>query len=81
MPADRAREVARLLATGAWTHDHPLTAADLNMLGLPLRVGLPEEERELMSLYPQPRGRTPAVEYAPSPSVPMPAPARERSLR
>ena len=27
------------------------------MLGLPLRVGLPEEERELMSLYPQPRGR------------------------
>jgi hypothetical protein len=32
-----------------------------------VKVGVPEEERELMQLYPQPRGRTPSVEYVPGP--------------
>ena len=75
MPRERAREVAHLLATGVWTHDHPLQAADLSELGLPIRVGVPPLERALMTLYPQPRGRTPAVEYVPGPPRP-PAPAR-----
>jgi ClpP class serine protease len=66
----RARETARLLASGVWTHDYPLGAAQLQALGLPIRVGVPELERELMTLYPQPRGRTPAVEYAPGPPAP-----------
>src|SRR3954471_17185496 len=56
MPRQRAREVAHLLATGVWTHDHPLEAAQLQELGLPVRAGVPELERELMTLYPQPRG-------------------------
>jgi ClpP class serine protease len=77
MPPERAHEVARLLATGTWTHDHPLQAEELTLLGLPVRVGVPPEERELMSLYPQPRGRTPAVEYVPSPAVPSLPPRRE----
>src|SRR5438128_1414104 len=64
-PPDRARDVARLLATGVWTHDHPLLPPDLQLLGLPVRVGVPEEERQLMSLYPQPRGREAAVEFVP----------------
>jgi ClpP class serine protease len=72
MEAARAAETARLLATGVWTHDHPLQAADLRALGLPVSVGVGEEERELMTLYPQPRGRVPAVEYVPG------APAPER---
>jgi ClpP class serine protease len=67
MPAGRAAEVARLLATGTWTHDHPLQVHELQALGLPVRVGVPEGERELMTLYPQPRGRPPAVEYVPGP--------------
>jgi ClpP class serine protease len=67
MPADRAREVAHILATGTWTHDHPLYSTELEMLGLPARVGVPEGERELMTLYPQPRGREPSVEYSPGP--------------
>jgi ClpP class serine protease len=67
MPAVRAREVARLLSTGTWTHDHPLQASDVQALGLPVRLGVPEEERELMRLYPQPRGREPSVEYVPAP--------------
>jgi ClpP class serine protease len=85
MSPERAREVARLLSTGVWTHDHPLQAAELLALGLPVSVGVPRPERELMGLYPQPRGRTPAVEYvpaAPAPSLPhrreIPRTARER---
>ncbi|MDX6669365.1 MAG: hypothetical protein QOK04_2745 [Solirubrobacteraceae bacterium] len=70
MPQDRAREAARLLSTGVWTHDHPLLVAELAALGLPVKVGVPPPERELMALYPQPRGRTPAVEYVPGPPVP-----------
>ena len=73
MPAGRAAEVARLLATGTWTHDHPLQVHELQALGLPVRVGVPEGERELMTLYPQPRGRPPAVEYAPGPPAMPPA--------
>jgi hypothetical protein len=55
------------MATGTWTHDHPLYVSDLQKLGLSVRVGVPAGERELMVLYPQPRGREPAVEYVPGP--------------
>jgi ClpP class serine protease len=73
LPPQRAREVAHLLATGVWTHDHPLQVPDLRALGLPAKVGVPHEERELMALYPQPRGKPPAVEYVPSPAPVAPA--------
>jgi ClpP class serine protease len=71
MPAVRAREVAHLMSTGVWTHDHPLLAPDLVTLGLPVKVGVPQEERALMQLYPQPRGRTQSVEYVPPPAQPQ----------
>jgi hypothetical protein len=82
--AEKARSVARVLATGTWTHDQPLQIEELQLLGLPVSVGIGVEERELMTLYPQPRGRKPAVEYAPgAPERPtlqsrreMPRPAR-----
>jgi ClpP class serine protease len=70
MPPERAREAAHLLASGVWTHDHPLQASELLALGLPARIGVPELERQLMTLYPQPRGRTPAVEYVPASPTP-----------
>jgi ClpP class serine protease len=73
MTPQQAKEVAHLMSTGVWTHDHPLLAPDLRAYGLPVEVGVPDEERALLNLYPQPRGRTPAVEYVPSPS---PAPTR-----
>jgi ClpP class serine protease len=79
MTAAQARDVAHLLATGVFTHDHPLQARELIELGLPVKVGVPAEERELMQLYPQPRGRTPAVEYVPGPQrEPSPQPALPR---
>lgn len=70
MEPARARDVAELLAGGVWTHDHPLMAMELDQLGLRVRIGVPAEERALMDLYPQPRGRTAAVEYVPSPEGP-----------
>ncbi|MDX6515272.1 MAG: hypothetical protein QOH73_938 [Gaiellaceae bacterium] len=71
MEPARARDLAHLLSSGVWTHDHPLMARDLAGLGLPITVGVPEEERALMRLYPQPRGREAAVEYVSGPSVPF----------
>jgi hypothetical protein len=41
-------------------------ASTLEQLGLPVRRGVPAEERALMDLYPQPRGRETAVEYVPA---------------
>ena len=80
MAPGRAADVAHLLATGTWTHDHPLQPRDLETLGLPIRIGVGRQERELMTLYPQPRGRVPAVEYVPGvperPGLPGP-PRRE----
>lgn len=80
----RARELAHLLSSGVWTHDHPLMAAQLEQLGLPVRLGVPPEERALLDLYPQPRGRQASVEYAPghhAPGLPggreLPRPRRE----
>jgi ClpP class serine protease len=77
---DRAKLVAHLLATGTWTHDHPLQAQELAALGLPVRVGVPDEERELLRLYPQPSGRDVSVEYVPG--LPrQPAPPRRTVSR
>ena len=39
-------------------------APDLEQLGLPVKVGVPAEERALLELYPQPRGGQSAVEYS-----------------
>jgi ClpP class serine protease len=78
MEPAKAREVARVLSSGLWTHDHPLLPAELEPLGLPVVVGVPAEERELLALYPQPRGRQSAVEYFPGrPAPPGLPPGRE----
>jgi hypothetical protein len=33
------------MSSGVWTDDHPLLAPDLSTLGLPIKVGVPQEER------------------------------------
>ena len=74
----QARDVADILSRGAWTHDHPLLPEDLKPLGLPITIGVPDEERELLQLYPQPRGRQSGVEYFPGrPAPPGFPPGRE----
>jgi ClpP class serine protease len=78
MGSAQAREVARILSTGLWTHDHPLMPRDLEQLRLPVKVGVLDEERALLDLYPQPRGRQSSVEYVPGrPDPPGLPPGRE----
>jgi ClpP class serine protease len=76
---DRARDLANLLSQGVWTHDYPLLPPELERLGLPVRVGVAKEERVLMDLYPQPRGREPAVEYVPIPPAERTSRRRRRN--
>jgi serine dehydrogenase proteinase len=56
-------------------------ACELEQLGFRVRVGVPAEERKLMELYPQPRGREAAVEYVPGRPQPGLPPGRESPRR
>jgi ClpP class serine protease len=67
MPEDQADKLAGTLSEGRWTHDFPITVQTATELGLPVSTELPAEAREIMALYPQPRGRRPSVEYIPQP--------------
>jgi ClpP class serine protease len=62
---ENAEKLAGLLATGTWTHDYPITFTEAQRLGLKVRSDIPKEVLELMTLYPQPVRRQPAVEYLP----------------
>jgi ClpP class serine protease len=64
---EKAEELSRLLSEGTWTHDHPITFERAKSFGLPVRIDMPEEILNLMSLYPQPVRRQPTVEYLPAP--------------
>jgi ClpP class serine protease len=75
MKPAQAKEVARILSTGTWTHDHPLEPEELEALGLPVKAGIPQGVHELMRLYPQPRGRQASVEYVPFRPRPAERPA------
>jgi ClpP class serine protease len=68
LPAEKAAALADKLATGTWTHDYPISAAEAKELGLPVSMDMPKEVLELMTLYPQPvRSQTGGVEYLPVP--------------
>jgi ClpP class serine protease len=71
-PPEKAEELARLLTEGAWTHDFAITFETARNLGLPVSSQIPKEVLELMSLFPQPMRRIPAVEYLPFPHRPKP---------
>ena len=74
-----AEDVASLLSRGTWTHDHPLMASELEAFGLPIKIGVGDQERELMELYPQPRARQSAVEYFGAPGPPPGLPPGSRA--
>jgi ClpP class serine protease len=59
-----AEAIAEKLTGGYWTHDYALTATEAKALGLPVKVGMPLEVMEFMTLYPQPI-RQSGVEYLP----------------
>jgi ClpP class serine protease len=64
---ENAEELAKLLTSGTWTHDYPITYDRAHTLGLRVRSDMPENILRLMQLYPQPVRRQPSVEYVPLP--------------
>src|ERR1700694_1888103 len=53
-PAEKAADMAKLMTSGTWTHDYPITYERARELGLPVRSDMPENMLRLMQLYPQP---------------------------
>src|SRR5207253_3791377 len=66
-PGEKSADMAKLLTSGTWTHDYPITYERARELGLPVRTDMPENMLRLMELYPQPIRRQPSVEYVPVP--------------
>ena len=67
---DQAAQIARVLVSGNWTHDYPITVGQARELGLPVSTDMPREVFELMGLFPQTSQRRPSVEYIPLPYGP-----------
>lgn len=76
-----AERLACQISQGAeWTHDHPIGVAEARELGLNVNESMPAQFYELMSLFPQPTQRTPAVEYIPTPHRnPPPDPGKRKA--
>jgi ClpP class serine protease len=66
-PSEKAQEIAKLMTSGTWTHDYPITCERARGLSLPVNSNMPENILRLMQLYPQPMRRQPSVEYVPLP--------------
>jgi len=66
-PGEKAGEMAKLMTSGTWTHDYPITYERARELGLRVNSDMPENMLRLMQLYPQPMRRQPSVEYVPLP--------------
>lgn len=77
MTPEKAEALTNTLTQGTWTHDHPISFQEARELGLPVASNMPAEFYQLMSLFPQPTRRQPAVQYIPTPYGPPAAP-RER---
>ena len=66
-PGEKAEEMAKLMTSGTWTHDYPITYERARALGLPVNSNMPENVLRMMELYPQPMRGQPSVEYVPVP--------------
>lgn len=47
----KSKKIANYLTSGKVTHDYPITAKEAKKLGLPVKVGIPQEVYELMDTY------------------------------
>ncbi len=52
MGAEKAREIARTLTQGRWTHGYPLNCEALRSMGLTVSTDVPEEAYELLEAFP-----------------------------
>lgn len=78
VPEDKARELAKILSEGRWTHDYPINYEEAERLGLPVTDEVPPEVYDLMDLYPQTTQRRPSVEFIPVPYLPPSRKAGEK---
>jgi len=62
---EKARELARTLTEGRWTHDYPITYEQALELGLPVSTDVPREVYALMDLYRQPIKQRETIEFVP----------------
>ena len=62
-----AEELATLLATGTWTHDHPIMMPQARDMGLPVSSDVPQEVYRLMDMYAQSGKTRPSVSYISAP--------------
>lgn len=62
---EKARDIARILSRGHWTHDFPITCHFLRDLGLRINNDMLGDIYTLMDLYPQQPQRRPSVQYIP----------------
>ncbi|WP_456418712.1 SDH family Clp fold serine proteinase [Methanocaldococcus infernus] len=60
---EKAKELAKILTEGRWTHDYPITVDEAIKLGLKVDTDIPEEIYLLMELYKQPVRERGTVEY------------------
>jgi ClpP class serine protease len=63
----RARETARELSAGQFTHDYPIRVEEARELGLEVSTEMPGDIYDLMDLYSQPSNRRPSVRYVDTP--------------
>ncbi len=70
MDDEQAEETAHRLTQGTWTHDYPIGVEQLIDMGFNVNTDMPPGIYELMSMFPQPRGARPSVEYSPGPVYP-----------
>lgn len=70
MDDEQAEETAHRLTQGTWTHDYPIGVEQLTDMGFNVNTDMPPGIYELMSMFPQPRGARPSVEYSPGPVYP-----------
>lgn len=73
-----ARELARTLSSGQFTHDYPIRVEEARELGIDVSTEMPAEIYDLMDLYAQPSDRRPSVQYVDAPYR-LTRPSTERS--
>jgi ClpP class serine protease len=82
MGEERAEELAKLLTSGRWTQDYPISVEELREIGINVTTEMPPDVLRLMNLYPQDGRRRPSVDFiptpytTPSPKAPLPAPGK-----
>ncbi|HXI87013.1 MAG TPA: hypothetical protein VNH64_06110, partial [Parvularculaceae bacterium] len=61
--AEKATQIAELLASGRWTHDYPIEASEARAMGLNVSNNMPDDIMELMALFPETVKRTSGVRW------------------